>query len=109
MSSIENVDDAEEELRTQLQNVFPGAMFPVDDPFELIPLLPDGKDTVFDVGTVSIPAKDLGMKYNDHQEYPYDDPESLIDDIIRSVKEHDDLYREDKEYEHSLTIDLDEC
>ena len=106
MSEIESEEEAAEEFRVQLENVFFETLFPVNDPFELIPLLPDGKDTVFNIGNVTISAKDIGMKYNDYQEFPYESRDELIDDIIRSVREHGDLYREEKEYEHSITIEF---
>ncbi len=104
MGEIQNEEEAAAVLGSMLEDVFLDAFFPVESPFDLIPLLPDGKDTVFTVGKVKISAKDIGMKYNDHQEYPYDSSDQLIEDIIKSVQKHGDLFIEDKNYKHSMTI-----
>ena len=106
MVDVDSRDKAESVLRNQLDAVFADPLFPVEDPFDLIPLLPDGKDTVFEVGDVCIPARDLGVKYSKYQEFPYDTSEELIDDIIVGVKEEGDLYHSTDDYEYSETIQL---
>lgn len=106
MVDVDSQDEAESVLRSQLDAVFADPLFPVDDPFDLIPLLPDGKDTVFEVGDVRIPARDLGVKYSKYQEFPYQTPEELIDDIIFGIKEEGDLYHTTNNYEYSETIQL---
>lgn len=83
--------DVEAELREQLTAVFGHAEYPVTDPFELIPLLPDGAATEFRAGDVVVPAIDLGMTYGDYQEYPYHSVEELVDDIIAGLKAEDVL------------------
>lgn len=106
MGSVNSREEAEREFRSTLEDTFRESVFPVEDPFELIPLLPDGKDTVFSVGRINIPPKDLGLKYSEYQDYPYDTREKLISDIIERVKKEGDLYREKTEYSSSVTIEL---
>ena len=78
---------AEAEIRRQLTEVFGAAEYPVTDPFELIPVLPDGAATTFEAGDVTIGAMELGMEYADYQEYPYDSVEPLVDDLLRGLRE----------------------
>ena len=78
-------------LRDQLISTFSRATYPVDDPFRLIPLLPDGPETEFCAGPVVIPAVDLGLKYKAYQQYPYESVEALVDDLIAAMKAEGDL------------------
>ena len=106
MGKIEDKEEAEELFRSKLNNVFVKSMFPIEDSFEVIPLLPDGKDTTFDVGNVTIPAKNIGMKYNTYLDFPYYSQQSLVGDIVEGAKEHDDLIEDEREWEYSMTIEL---
>ena len=81
-------------LRDQLTSTFGRATYPVDDPFTLIPLLPDGPETEFRAGSVVIPAIDLGLKYREYQQYPYQSVEALVDDLIAAMKAEGDLPEE---------------
>lgn len=83
--------DVEAELREQLTETFEDAEYPLTDPFDLIPLLPDGAATEFQAGDVVVPAIDLGMEYDEYQEYPYDSVDELVDDIIVGLKAEDVL------------------
>ena len=78
--------DPEEDLREQFTEVFGKASYPLESPFKLIPLLPDGPFTTFESGDIKIPAIDLGMAYGDYQEYPYETVEDLVDDLIHALK-----------------------
>lgn len=78
--------DVEVELREQLTDTFNQATYPVNDPFELVPVLPDGPATEFQAGDVVIPAIELGTKYGDYQDFPYQSVEPLVDDIISGLK-----------------------
>jgi len=80
-------ETVEQEMRQNLLDVFGQADFPVEDPFDLIPVLPDGPETTFDAGGVSVGVMDFGMKYADYQSYPYDDVESLVDDLMTALRE----------------------
>ena len=83
--------DVEAELREQLTTTFERASYPVDDPFALIPLLPEGAETEFRAGSVVIPAVDLGLKYREYQSFPYESVEALVDDLIEAMKTEGDL------------------
>ena len=76
-------------MRRQLTEVFGAASYPVTDPFELIPVLPDGAATTFEAGDVTIGAMELGMEYADYQEYPYESVEPLVDDLMAGLRAED--------------------
>jgi hypothetical protein len=79
--------DTAGELRQELEDVFRDADYPVEGPMELIPALPDGPGTTFEAGDVSVGVMDLGAKYGDYQEYPYETAEDLIDDLMHGFRE----------------------
>lgn len=79
----------ETEIRRQLIEVFGAATYPVTDPFELLPVLPDGPATTFEAGDVTIGAMELGMEYADYQDYPYDHVEALVDDLMTGLRADD--------------------
>jgi hypothetical protein len=74
-------------FREQLRSVFERAEYPVTDPMELIPVLPDGAATTFEAGDVELGAMDVGMGYAEYQEYPYEDVEGLVDDLMRGLRD----------------------
>jgi len=49
-----------EMLEEELKAVFGGWDFPVEDPMELVPALPDGPATTFGAGDVTIEVMDFG-------------------------------------------------
>jgi hypothetical protein len=73
-------------MREELLAVFEEASYPLTEPFDLIPVLPDGPATTFEAGDVSIGAMDLGMGYAEYQEYPYEDAEALVDDLMTGLQ-----------------------
>ena len=77
------------ELREQLEEVFGEADYPVENQMELVPLLPDGPMTRFEAGDVSITAMELASKLSHHQEFPYADAETMIDDVIEALEAED--------------------
>jgi hypothetical protein len=83
--------DVESELREQFRTTFSRAEYPVTDPFELIPVLPDGPATEFRAGEVVVPAVELGMTYGDYQEFPYESVDMLVDDLITGLKAEGEL------------------
>jgi len=78
--------DVEADLREQFTRAFEGADYPVENQMDLVPALPDGPTTRFEAGDFSMSAMELGMKLSDRQEFPYDDVESLVEDLIEGVK-----------------------
>lgn len=79
-------DDVEAELRQQLHDAFAGADYPVANQMKLVPALPNGPSTRFEAGDVSFTAMELATKLSGHQEFPYDDVDTLVDDIIQGLK-----------------------
>ncbi|MDR5672124.1 MTH865 family protein [Halalkaliarchaeum sp. AArc-GB] len=81
--------DVESQLREQFIEAFEGADYPVNNQMDLVPALPDGPGTKFEAGDVTLSAMELASKLGDHQEFPYDDVEGLVDDIIAGLKSED--------------------
>ena len=81
------MSDVEEDLREQFTRAFEGADYPVSNQMDLVPALPDGIGTRFEAGDFSMTAMELGTKMSDVQEFPYDDVESLVDDLIEGINE----------------------
>ncbi|MFC4449718.1 MTH865 family protein [Halorussus aquaticus] len=84
-------EQAEAELRDQFTEAFEGADFPVTNPMDLVPALPNGPGTRFEAGDVDFTAMELSTKLSDIQDFPYEDVESLVDDLIEGLKQKDML------------------
>jgi hypothetical protein len=84
---ITMTSDEAEILREELEAVFTSADFPVEDPMELVPVLPDGPATTFEAGDVTVGVMDLGAEYSDYQDYPYETAADLIDDLMTGFRE----------------------
>lgn len=80
------MSDIEDDLREQFTRAFEGADYPVSNQMDLVPALPDGIGTRFEAGDFSMTAMELGTKMSDVQEFPYDDVETLVDDLMEGVK-----------------------
>ena len=81
--------DVERELRAQFREVFASASYPVEDGLELVPILPDGPSTRFTAGEFSMTAMELAMRLSEHQDFPYDDVDALVDDLIAGLRAKD--------------------
>lgn len=79
-------EDIEAELRDQLHDAFKGADYPVANQMKLVPALPNGPSTRFEAGDVSFTAMELATKLSGHQEFPYEDVDSLVDDVIEGLR-----------------------
>ncbi|MFB6176727.1 MAG: MTH865 family protein [Halobaculum sp.] len=79
-------DDVEAELREQFTEAFEGADYPVSNQMDLVPALPNGPGTKFEAGDVTLTAMEMAAKLGDEQEFPYDDVETLVDDIIEGLR-----------------------
>jgi hypothetical protein len=77
---------AERDLREQLLDAFGGADFPVADQMELVPALPDGPTTTFEVDDRRYTAMELAAAIGDHQEFPYESAEALVDDVVAAMR-----------------------
>lgn len=78
--------EPETELREQFQTAFEGAEYPVNGQMDLVPALPDGPNTTFEAGETRLTAMEMAATLGDHQDFPYDDVDSLVDDIIEGLK-----------------------
>jgi len=81
-------DDLEADLREQFTDAFSGADFPVSSQMDLVPALPQGPGTKFESGDFSVTAMELAAKLGSSQEFPYEDVESLVDDVIEGLKDN---------------------
>ncbi|WP_222918342.1 MTH865 family protein [Natrinema sp. SYSU A 869] len=80
----------EAELRAQLIDAFEGADYPVSSPMDLVPALPNGPGTKFESGDFSMTAMELSTKTSGG-DFPYDDVESLVDDLLAELRERGEL------------------
>jgi len=80
----------ETELREQMIDAFEDADYPVSSPMDLVPALPDGPGTKFESGDFSMTAMELNTKTTGG-DFPYDDVESLVDDLLRELEKQDEL------------------
>lgn len=83
--------DVEDDIRSQLTDTLEGADYPVSSPMDLLPALPEGPGTKFEAGDVSFTAMELSTKLGAEQDFPYDDVEGLVDDVIEGLEKHDML------------------
>ena len=81
----------EDDLRSQLVAAFEGATYPVNNPMELVPALPDGPSTRFSAGDVDVTAMELATRLSSYQDFPYDDVDTLVDDVMTGMREEDIL------------------
>ncbi|MFB6199150.1 MAG: MTH865 family protein [Halobacteriaceae archaeon] len=84
-------DDVEAELREQLREAFEGADYPVANQMKLVPALPNGPRTTFEAGDVRFTAMELATKLSGHSNFPYEDVDALVDDVIEGLKEEGEL------------------
>ncbi|GAB7017256.1 MTH865 family protein [Halostagnicola bangensis] len=84
-----------EDIREQLVDAFEDANYPVSNPMELLPALPNGPATTFESGDFSMSVMDLrnAAQGTDDTEdrFPYETPESLADDIVEGLQDADKL------------------
>jgi len=78
--------DRAEQLRAELEAVFGDAEYPVEEPMELMSVLPDGPGTTFEADDISVGVMDFGSEYAEYQDYPYESSEALIDDLMTGFK-----------------------
>lgn len=79
-----------EDLREQFVEAFEDADYPISSPMDLVPALPDGPGTRFESGDFSMTAMELNTKLSGGN-FPYEDVESFVDDVIDQLEEQDFL------------------
>jgi hypothetical protein len=77
-------EDQRSELREQLTSAFEGADYPISSPMDLVPALPDGPGTRFEVAEFSMTAMQLNTKLPGG-DFPYDSPEEFVDHIMEQL------------------------
>jgi hypothetical protein len=77
-----------DDLREQFIEAFEGADYPINSPMDLVPALPDGPSTKFESGEFSMTAMELNTKLGSGN-FPYEDVESFVDDVIAQLDEQD--------------------
>ncbi len=75
-----------DEIRSQLHDAFEGADYPVENQMDLVPALPNGPSTTFESGDTSFTAMEMATRLGGHQEFPYEDADSLVDDIMQGLE-----------------------
>ena len=80
-----------EDLRQQFTEAFEGADYPVNSPMDLVPALPNGPATQFEIGDETITAMELNQKAAGEADYPYETVEDLVDDLVEGMKDRDYL------------------
>lgn len=81
----------EDNLREQFVDAFEGADYPVKNQMDLVPALPDGPSTKFEADDVSFTAMELASKLGNHANFPYDDVDSLVEDILEALRAEDEI------------------
>lgn len=71
-----------DELRSQLYDAFKDAEYPVKNQMDLVPALPNGPATTFESGETSFTAMEMATRLGSHQEFPYEDADSLVEDVM---------------------------
>jgi hypothetical protein len=79
-------DETEADLRRQFHSAFEDADYPVQSPMGLLPALPDGASTTFEAGDVRVSAMELASALSEHQDFPYEDADSLVEDVIEGMR-----------------------
>ncbi|ELY96971.1 hypothetical protein C482_14409 [Natrialba chahannaoensis JCM 10990] len=80
----------EDEIREQMIDAFEDADYPISSPMDLVPALPNGPGTKFESGDFSMTAMELNTKTSGG-DFPYDEPEAFVDDIIDDLKDQGEL------------------
>jgi hypothetical protein len=83
------MSDIEAELREQFTEAFADAEYPITGQMDIVPALPDGPGTTFTAGEQTLSAMELASKLSGHQDFPYEDVDSLVDDAITGLKSED--------------------
>ncbi|GGL30184.1 hypothetical protein GCM10009037_12320 [Halarchaeum grantii] len=85
------MSDAEADLREELTAAFEDADYPVTSMTSLLPELSRGPMTKFSAGERTYSAMELAKLLSGHEEFPYEDVEGLVDDVIAGLKAEGEL------------------
>lgn len=82
-----------EELRPQFIEAFEGADYPVSNPMDLLPALPNGPATSFESNGVSFTVMEMqnmdtaDIETDTEPDFPYESVEALVDDLCDGLEE----------------------
>ena len=76
-----------EAVREQFVEAFEGADYPVNSPMDLVPAMPNGPATQFDLGDETITAMELNQRASGSGDYPYDSVDELVDDLMDRLED----------------------
>lgn len=82
-----------EELRPQFREAFEGANYPVSNPMDLLPALPNGPATSFESNGVSFSVMEMqnmdagDVDVDTEPDFPYESVDALVDDLCQGIKE----------------------
>lgn len=77
----------ESDLREQFTEAFDGAAYPVTNPMDLIPALPDGPATTFTSGDFEMTATELNTHVSGEVDFPFRDVDSLVEEILETLED----------------------
>ena len=77
----------EQDGREQFMGAFEGADYPVDSPMDLVPALPNGPATTFEVGDEEITAIELNQEAQGESDFPYESVDELVDDLVDGLED----------------------
>lgn len=80
------------ELRQQFTEAFEDANYPVNNPMDLLPALPQGPATTFESGDFSMSVMEMqnidvdDVDVETDPDFPYDSVGDLVDDLMEGVE-----------------------
>ena len=77
-----------EDLREQFVEAFEGANYPISNPMDLVPALPNGPGTRFESGDFSMTAMELNSKLGGG-DFPYESVDEFVDDVMNQLEDQD--------------------
>jgi len=83
---------SQSELREQFTEAFGGAEYPVNNPMDLLPALPQGPATTFESGEFSMSVMEMqnidieDVDASTEPEFPYGSVDVLVDDLMEGVE-----------------------
>lgn len=89
------------ELREQFTDAFGGADYPVTNPMDLLPALPEGPATTFESGDFSMSVMEMqnldvdDVDVDTDPDFPYESVDDLVDDLVEGME----AYLEQEGYE----------
>jgi hypothetical protein len=77
----------EQDVREQFTEAFEGADDPVNGPMDLVPALPNGPATTFEIGDEEITAIELNQEAQGESDFPYESVDELVDDLVDGLED----------------------